>query len=52
MKTKKVLKKKPAIKENGSFSEFFRTASPEEMIKVITRAAEMANEDQRKTLEI
>jgi predicted CopG family antitoxin len=46
-----IFKKKSKIKENGSFSEFFRTASPKEQIKVLTRAAEMANRDQRKLME-
>jgi hypothetical protein len=46
----KLFKKKPQIRENGSFAEFFRTASQKEQIKVLTQAARLANEDQRKLM--
>lgn len=46
-----IFKKKNQIRENGSFAEFFRTASPKEQIKVLTKAAKLANEDQRKLME-
>ena len=39
------LEKKPT--QNGAFSEFMRNASSREKKKVITRAAELAIEDQR-----
>ena len=51
MKIFNIFKKKDETKENGNFAEFFRTASPKEQIKVLTKAAQMANEDQRKLME-
>ncbi|MDE2038272.1 MAG: hypothetical protein KGI69_03575 [Patescibacteria group bacterium] len=51
MKIRDFFKKKPETKETGGFSEFFRTASPKEQIRVITEAAELANRDQRKLME-
>jgi len=43
--------KKPPTTENGQFAEFFKNATPKEKIKAFTRAAQLANEDQRKLLE-
>lgn len=51
MKILNIFKKKPENTENGNFAEFFRTASPKQQIKVLTKAAELANRDQRKLME-
>lgn len=51
MKIFNIFKKKPENTENGHFAEFFRTASPKEQIEVLTKAAQLANEDQRKLME-
>ncbi len=50
MKILNIFKKKPETKENGNFAEFFRTASQKEQIEVLTKAAHMANEEQRKLM--
>ena len=46
----KFFKKAVNRDENGHFVEFFRSASPKEQIKVLTKAAELANRDQRKLM--
>ena len=50
MKIPNIFKKKAEIKETGNFAEFFRNASPKEQVKVLTEAAKLANEDQRKLM--
>ena len=47
----KFFKKEPKVKENGNFAEFFLHATPKEKIEVFTKAAQLANEDQRKLME-
>ena len=51
MKILDIFKKKTKKADNGSFAEFFRTASAKEQIRVFTKAAELANEEQRKLME-
>ena len=46
-----IFKKKPKISENSGFAEFFAHATPKEKVKVFTKAAQMANDDQRKLVE-
>ena len=51
MKILDIFKKKPEIKETSNFAEFFAHATSKQKIKVFTKAAELANKDQRKFLE-
>ncbi|MCX6716132.1 MAG: hypothetical protein NT077_03915 [Candidatus Taylorbacteria bacterium] len=50
MKIVDIFKKKEETKETGHFAEFFRSATPKEQVKILTKAAELANKDQRKLM--
>lgn len=50
MKIMDIFKKKEKTKETGRFAEFFRSTPPKEQVKILTKAAELANKDQRKLM--